>query len=115
MLTPNEKSTLRENSPQRRIEPTTLRQAGQRAQFTTSELFWPPIPAGCRSGHDVRPRLVAFRQCECIPSPASLEDLIFCWLLLGPLSEFSVAGGLRPSDPKDSSKVGVDEWSDLQR
>ena len=34
-------------------------------------------------------------------SQAPLEDVIFCWLLLGPFSEFSVAGGLRPSDPKD--------------
>ena len=30
-------------SPQRRIEPTTLRQAGQWAQHTTNELFRPPI------------------------------------------------------------------------
>ena len=32
------------------------------------------------------------------PSPAPLEDFIFCWLLLGPFPEFSVADGLRPSD-----------------
>ena len=30
------------NSPQRRIEPKTLHQAGQRAQDTTNELFRPP-------------------------------------------------------------------------
>ena len=29
----------RKNSPQRRIEPTTLHYAGQRAQHTTNELF----------------------------------------------------------------------------
>ena len=29
------------NFPQRRIEPTTPHQAGQRAQHTTNELFWP--------------------------------------------------------------------------
>ena len=47
------------------------------------------------------------------PSPVSLEDFIFCWLLLGPFPEFSVADGLRPSDPKDSSETGVDECLDL--
>ena len=31
------------NSPQRRIEPATLHHAGQRAQHTTNELFWPPL------------------------------------------------------------------------
>ena len=45
-----------------------------------------------------------------IPSPASLEDLIFCWLLVGPFPEFSVADGLRPSD---SFKAGVDECLDF--
>ena len=30
-------------SPQRRIEPTTLHQAGQQAQHTTNELFRPPV------------------------------------------------------------------------
>ena len=47
------------------------------------------------------------------PSPATLEDFIFCWLLLGPFSEFPVAGGLRPSAPKDSSMTGVDECLNL--
>ena len=47
------------------------------------------------------------------PCPASLEDRIFCWLLLGPFPEFSAADGLRSLDPKDSSKVGVDECLDL--
>ena len=43
MLTPWEKSPLPEkNSPQRKIEPTKLDQAGQRAQYTTKELFRPP-------------------------------------------------------------------------
>ena len=43
MLTPREQSPLREKkSPQRRKEPTTLHQAGQRAQHTTNELFRPP-------------------------------------------------------------------------
>ena len=42
------------NSPQRRIEPTTLHQAGQRAQYTTNELFRSPtlhhltdLPSSC--------------------------------------------------------------------
>ena len=34
--------TLPENSPQRRIEPTRLHPAEQRAQHTATELFWPP-------------------------------------------------------------------------
>ena len=37
------------------------------------------------------------------PSPTSLEDFIFCWMLLGPFPEYSDGDGLRPSDPKDSS------------
>ena len=42
MLTPEDKSPLPEkNSPQRRIEPSTLHQAGQRAQHTINELFRP--------------------------------------------------------------------------
>ena len=45
------------------------------------------------------------------PSPGSLEDFIFCWLLLGPFPEFSVAGGLRPSDSKDyQSQVLMNVW-----
>ena len=46
-------------------------------------------------------------------SPASLDDFIFCWLLLGLFPEFFVANDLRPSHPKDSSKAGVDECLDL--
>ena len=46
------------------------------------------------------------------PSPVSLEDFIFCWLF-GLFPEFSVANGLRSSDPKDSSMAGVDECLDL--
>ena len=46
------------------------------------------------------------------PSPASLEDFISCWLLLGLCPEFSVADGARPLDQKDSSKAGVDECLD---
>ena len=46
-------------------------------------------------------------------SPASLKAFIFYWLFLGPFPEFSVADGLRPLDPKDSSKAGVDECVDL--
>ena len=43
MLPPREKNpSSRKNSPQRRMEPTTLHQAGQRAQHTTNELFRPP-------------------------------------------------------------------------
>ena len=41
MLILREKSPLPENSPQRRIEPTTVHQAGKRAQHTTNKLFWP--------------------------------------------------------------------------
>ena len=41
------------------------------------------------------------------PSTASLEDLIFCWLLVGPFPEFSIADGLRPSGWKYSSEAGV--------
>ena len=36
--------SLEQNIQQRRIEPTTLHQAGQRAQQTTNELFRPPAP-----------------------------------------------------------------------
>ena len=44
MLTPREKSSLtKQKSPQRKIEPTTLHQAGQRAQHTTNELFQPQL------------------------------------------------------------------------
>ena len=43
------------------------------------------------------------------PSPASLEDHIFCWLLPGLFPEFSVVDCLRLLDPKYSSKAGVDE------
>ena len=41
-------STGKKNSPQRRIEPTTLHQTGQRAQHTTSELLRPreTFPSG---------------------------------------------------------------------
>ena len=43
MLTPRQKSPLLEkNSPQRRIEPTTLHQAGQPAQHTTKQTI--PAP-----------------------------------------------------------------------
>ena len=41
MLSWREKSPLPKHSPQRK-EPTALHQAGQRAQHTTSDLFWPP-------------------------------------------------------------------------
>ena len=55
---------------------------------------------------------VAFR--GCVQSiPVSLEDFIFCWLLLGLFPEFSVADSLRSLDLKDSSKAGVDEFLDL--
>ena len=47
------------------------------------------------------------------PSPASVEDLIFCRLLLSPFAEFSGADCLRPSELKDSFKTGVDECLDL--
>ena len=30
----------------------------------------------------------------------SLEDFVFCWLLVGKFLEFCVGDGLRPSDPK---------------
>ena len=41
MLTPRQRSILPKYSPQRRMEPTMLHQAGQRAQHTTNELLWP--------------------------------------------------------------------------
>ena len=47
------------------------------------------------------------------PSLESLGDFIFSWMLLGPFPEFSVVDGLRPSDPKDSSRAGVHECLNL--
>ena len=42
MLTPRENPLYwKKNSPQRKIEPMTLHQAGQRAQHTTNELYRP--------------------------------------------------------------------------
>ena len=38
MLTPREKSPLPE--AQRRVEPATLHHSGQRAQHTSTEVFW---------------------------------------------------------------------------
>ena len=35
------------------------------------------------------------------PPPASREDFSFCWLLLGPFPEFSVADGLWPSGAEE--------------
>ena len=95
-------------------------------RYNPTSLFWPPdcavrclvgslafsFPVGpghgliCGTGHWLSEGVSN-------PSPVSLEDLIFCWLLLGPFSEFSFADGLRPSDPKDSSMAGVDECLDL--
>ena len=49
----------------------------------------------------------------CDKFQALLEDLIFCWFWFGPCPEFSVADGLKPLDPKDCSKAGVDECLDL--
>ena len=44
MLTPREKSPPPDKkSSQRSIEPTTLHQAGQRAQHTTNEIFRSPL------------------------------------------------------------------------
>ena len=40
------------------------------------------------------------------PFPVCLEDLMLCWLLLGPFPEFPLADGLRPVDTKDSSVAG---------
>ena len=55
----------------------------------------------------------------CVSAPRCCRgSLCFSSTLLPLFSVFQlhvVTGGLRPSDPKDSSKVGVDEWSDLQR
>ena len=89
-----------------------------------SSLFQPPdggarccsgglaflFPVGSRSGLDVWYRLLEGMS---NPSPLSLEEFIFCRLLLGSFPEFFVADGLRTSDPKDSSKAGVDECLDL--
>ena len=41
MLTPREKTLYQKNSSQRRVEPTTLHQRGQRAQHTTNQLLQP--------------------------------------------------------------------------
>ena len=41
------------------------------------------------------------------PSPASLEDFIFCWLLLGPFPEFSFADDLRPSDNNNNNNKRI--------
>ena len=41
MLTPREKFPLPENSPERRMEPRTLHQAGQGAHHSTNKLVWP--------------------------------------------------------------------------
>ena len=43
MLTPRENPLYRNFFPERRIEPTTLHQAGQRAQRTTNEIFGSPF------------------------------------------------------------------------
>ena len=42
MLTPRKKKLYRKTISQRRMEPTTLHQAGQPAQHTTNQLFRPP-------------------------------------------------------------------------
>ena len=68
---------------------------------------------GSRSGLDKCYRSHAFSEGVSNSSPASVEDFIFCWLLLGPLPEFPVADGLRPLDLKDSSRAGIDECLDL--
>ena len=52
-------------------------------------------------------RVIGFRVSN--PSPASLKDFIFCWLLLGSFPKFPAADGLRSADPKDSSETGADE------
>ena len=46
-------------------------------------------------------------------SSASLENFIFCCLLLVLFPEFSVADGLGSSDQKNSSKEGADECLDF--
>ena len=61
-------------------------------------------PAGSRSGLEAWNRSLDFGR--------SLEYPVFCWLLLGSFSGFSVTAGLGPSDPKDFSKVGVDKCLD---
>ena len=43
MFTPRKNPLNRKNSPPRRIEPTNLHQAGQRAKHTINKLFWPPF------------------------------------------------------------------------
>ena len=50
---PGKNPVYRKNSPQRRIEPTTLHQSGQQAQQATSELFRLPVVVGV--GRNSRP------------------------------------------------------------
>ena len=59
-------------------------------------------------------QVICFSEGLFSPSPGSLQDLIFRWLLLDQsISRFPVADVLRPAHPKDSPKAGVDECLSL--
>ena len=45
--------------------------------------------------------------------PASLEEFIFCWLLLVPFSEFSGVDNLKPENQTNPCKAGADECPDF--
>ena len=77
----------------------SLQDRGVRASTPSRSLWVPGQGFTCDTGH-------LLSEGVSNPSPASLDDFIFCWLLLGPLPKFSVADGPRTSDPKDSSEAG---------
>ena len=87
------------NSPQRRIETTTLHPAGQRAQHTTSELFRPPMldtnPArdrkeqekeGTTTGSDVQTCIK-----KAFPQTSSVLSLLASsWRMAAFLSDYNI-------------------------
>ena len=94
MLTPREKSPLPgKNSPQRRMEPTTLHQAGQRAQHTTD---W-AVPAPTSSGQDnvtSLPVELTITRTHWVRSRDTVlpDDHVVCWLLKVPATCECISG-----------------------
>ena len=99
MLIPREKSPLPENSPQRKIEPTTLHYAGQQAQHNTNELFRPLhqrlkywYSHGCLARYLLLQRLVGPLSAYCLLLQRLVGPLsAYCLLLqrlVGPLSAY---------------------------
>ena len=70
--------TGKKKSPQRRIEPTTLHQAGQRAQHTTNELFWPPSNANYSTEGDDKVRVAARHSACHVQSCTSSQYVSSC-------------------------------------